>query len=237
MHKNTAVVTGAGSGVGKAVALLLARKGWLVARVGRRAGTLQEMVHASGDLAANLLPCPCDVAQPEEVEKLKLRVLGLFERVDALVNAAGTNVPKRNLAELTFGNYQHIIETNLTGAYLCIQAFLPQMRQRHAGTIVNVVSDAGLLANAKAGPAYVASKFGLTGLTQSINCEERQNGVRACGIFPGDIDTPLLEKRPTPPAADARARMLQPEDVAECVWLALSLPPRAVVEEILVRPR
>lgn len=236
MSKNTAVVTGAGTGVGKAVALMLAKKGWLVACVGRRAGTLQEMVHASGDLASNLLPCPCDVANPEAVESMKQRVLSLFERVEVLVNAAGTNVPKRGLADLTYGNYQHILETNLTGAYLCVQAFLPQMRQHHSGTIVNVVSDAGKQANAKAGPAYVASKFGLTGLTQSINCEERHNGVRACGVFPGDIDTPLLEKRPTPPAPEARTKMLQPEDVAECVWLAISLPPRAVVEEILVRP-
>ena len=129
-----------------------------------------------------------------------------------------------------------MIDTNLNGAYYCIQAFLPQMRARRSGTIVNIVSDAGKQANPKAGPAYVMSKFGLTGLTQSINCEERANGIRACAIFPGDIDTPLLDKRPAPPTAAARARMLRPEDVAECALLAISLPPRAVVEEILVRP-
>jgi NADP-dependent 3-hydroxy acid dehydrogenase YdfG len=111
------------------------------------------------------------------------------------------------------------------------------MRERHSGTIVNIVSDAGLRANAKAGSAYVASKFGLAGLTESINAEERTQGIRACGIFPGDINTPLLEKRPTPPPADARVEMLQPEDIAECVWLAISLPPRAIVESLLVRPR
>lgn len=237
MHKHTAVVTGAATGVGKAVALMLASRGWLVACVGRREGALQEMIHASGELAARLLACPCDVASPEAVESMRHRVNGLFERVDVLINAAGTNVPKRNLADLTFGNYQHILETNLTGAYLCVQAFLPQMRERRSGTIVNIVSDAGKTANAKAGPAYVASKFGLAGLTQAINCEERAHGVRACGIFPGDIDTPLLEKRPAPPLPEARALMLQPEDVAECVWLAVNLPARAVVEEILVRPR
>ena len=85
-------------------------------------------------------------------------------------------------------------------------------------------------------PAYVISKFGMTGLNQSINAEEKQNGIRACAIFPGDIDTPLLEKRPTPPPAEARKRMLQSEDVAECAWLSINLPPRAVVEEILIRP-
>jgi NAD(P)-dependent dehydrogenase (short-subunit alcohol dehydrogenase family) len=111
------------------------------------------------------------------------------------------------------------------------------MRRQGEGTIVNVVSDAGLIANAKAGAAYVASKFGVTGLTQSINAEERERGVRACAIFPGDIDTPLLEKRPAPPPAEARAKMLRPEDVAECVMLAINLPQRAVVEQLVVRPR
>jgi NADP-dependent 3-hydroxy acid dehydrogenase YdfG len=82
----------------------------------------------------------------------------------------------------------------------------------------------------------VISKFGLTGLTQSINFEERPNGLRACCIFPGDINTPLLNKRPVPPTAEMRARMMQPEDIAACVWFAATLPARATVEEILVRP-
>jgi len=81
------------------------------------------------------------------------------------------------------------------------------------------------------------SKFGLAGLTQSINAEERGNGVRACAVFPGDIDTPLLNKRPVVPDASARSRMMRPEDIAECVLLCINLPSRVVVEEMLVRPR
>jgi NADP-dependent 3-hydroxy acid dehydrogenase YdfG len=81
------------------------------------------------------------------------------------------------------------------------------------------------------------SKFGLAGLTQSINAEERANGIRACAIFPGDIDTPLLDKRPAPPDAAARAKMLHAEDVAECAVFCLNLPEHVVVEEMLVRPR
>jgi NAD(P)-dependent dehydrogenase (short-subunit alcohol dehydrogenase family) len=81
------------------------------------------------------------------------------------------------------------------------------------------------------------SKFGLAGLTQSINAEERARGIRACAIFPGDIDTPLLQKRPVMPDAAARERMLQAEDVAACVLLCINLPDRAVVEELMIRPR
>jgi NADP-dependent 3-hydroxy acid dehydrogenase YdfG len=81
------------------------------------------------------------------------------------------------------------------------------------------------------------SKFGMVGLNQAINAEERGNGIRACAILPGDIDTPILNKRPAPPNAEARARMLQPDDIADCVLLAVNLPTRAVVEELLIRPR
>jgi len=233
----TAVVTGAGTGVGRAIAWKLARHGWRVALVGRRPQPLEETARGSGAPLDRFLVCPCDVSRNPDVRAMRDRVLGEFEAVEALVNAAGTNAPARSLEVLSEDDYHTMIGTNLHGAYYCVQAFLPQMRERGSGTIINIVSDAGKQASPKAGPAYVMSKFGLAGLTQSINAEERGRGVRACAIFPGDIDTPLLDKRPVPPDAAARARMMQPEDIAECAWLCLSLPARVVVEEILVRPR
>jgi NAD(P)-dependent dehydrogenase (short-subunit alcohol dehydrogenase family) len=164
-------------------------------------------------------------------------VLKRFKSVEVLVNAAGTNAPKRSLRELSLADYHRMLDTNLNGAYYCAQAFLPTMRAQQSGTIVNIVSDAAKLASAKAGPAYVMSKFGLAGLTQSLNAEEKAGGIRACAIFPGDIDTPLLNLRPAPPGADARQKMLRAEDVAACVLLAVQLPQHAIVEEILIRPR
>jgi NAD(P)-dependent dehydrogenase (short-subunit alcohol dehydrogenase family) len=236
MAKN-AVVTGASSGVGQAVAIRLAQQGWRVAILARREAQLKETVAKAGDSGKQILPIPCDIAQESEVRAASEKILSAFGSVQALVNAAGTNAPKRALEVLTFDTYKQIVDVNLTGAFLCTQALLPGMRKQKDGTIVNIISDAGLIANAKAGPAYVASKFGVTGLTQSINAEERGNGVRACAIFPGDIDTPLLEKRPVPPSPDARKNMLTPDDVADCVMLAINLPPRAIVEQLLVRPR
>jgi NAD(P)-dependent dehydrogenase (short-subunit alcohol dehydrogenase family) len=223
-----AIVTGAGSGVGKAVAQSLKSTGWRVALLGRR----ENMLDASLGL-----PIACDVADPGQVDAMIARVSKELGPVSLLVNSAGTNIPKRSLEELAVEDFQKLVEVNLTGAFLCVRAVLPIMRKQGAGTIVNIISDAGVTANAKAGPAYVASKFGLRGLTQSINFEQRQNGIRACAIHPGDINTPLLDKRPHPPAADARTNMLQPEDVARCVMLAVDLPPRAIVEELIVRPR
>lgn len=232
-----AVITGAGSGVGQATALALVRQGWRVAIIGRRAEALAETVRLAGDLGARLLAMPCDIGDADAVAKMGERVLQEFGEVEVLVNAAGTNAPKRALEVLSLADYRAMMDANLHGAYYCVQAFLPGMRARGTGTIVNVVSDAGKQASPKAGPAYVMSKFGMAGLTQSINAEERGRGVRASAIFPGDIDTPLLDKRPVVPDADARARMMKPEDIAECVVLCINLPARVVVEEMLVRPR
>jgi NAD(P)-dependent dehydrogenase (short-subunit alcohol dehydrogenase family) len=235
--KRTAVITGAGSGVGQSIALALVRQDWQVALVGRRPEALAETVRLAGDAGPRCLTWPCDVGDPVAVDQMGKGVLAAFEEVELLVNAAGTNAPERALAVLSPKDYQAMIDTNLNGAYYCVQAFLPHMRQRRSGTIINIVSDAGKAASPKAGPAYVMSKFGLAGLNQSINAEERANGVRACAIFPGDIDTPLLERRPQPPDATARSRMLRPEDVAECALLCVNLPSRVIVEELVVRPR
>jgi NAD(P)-dependent dehydrogenase (short-subunit alcohol dehydrogenase family) len=233
----TAVVTGAGSGVGQAISLALAGQGWSVALVGRRRDALNATLKQAGSRDGPFLVCPCDIGDADAVARMAQQVLAQFKDVAVLVNAAGTNAPSRALEVLSLVDYHAMIDANLNGAYYCVQAFLPQMRARRSGTIVNIVSDAGKQASPKAGPAYVMSKFGLAGLTQSINAEERAHGVRACAIFPGDIDTPLLEKRPQPPPPEARANMLKAGDVAQCALFCIHLPPHVIVEEILVRPR
>jgi NADP-dependent 3-hydroxy acid dehydrogenase YdfG len=232
----SAVVTGAGSGVGRAVALKLAGAGWRVVILGRRLEALEETIRLGGADASQITAYGCDVGDQAAVATMGKRVLAELEKVDLLVNAAGTNAPHRSLEVLALEDYDAMIATNLNGAYYCVQAFLPQMRARRSGTIINIISDAGLQASPKAGPAYVMSKFGLAGLTQSINAEERSRGIRACAIFPGEIDTPLLDKRPQPPDPQARARMLQAEDVAECAMFCANLPEHVLVEEMLVRP-
>jgi NADP-dependent 3-hydroxy acid dehydrogenase YdfG len=231
-----AVVTGAGSGVGRATAAKLVQQGWSVVLVGRTEETLRESAAQSGKPDACTIT-PLNIGNLSDTNKLASEILTLFGRIDLLVNAAGTNVPRRSLEVLTMEDYQRMMDTNLNGAFYLVQAFLPMMREQKSGTIVNIVSDAGRQASPKAGPGYVISKFGMVGLTQAINAEERTNGIRACAILPGDIDTPLLDKRPAPPNQEARAKMLRPDDVAECVLLAVNLPDRAVIEELLIRPR
>ena len=234
---NTAVITGAGSGVGRAVALKFAAEGWNVALVGRRTEPLAETAARAGAPDGRLAVFPCDVSEPDSVRAMGAAVLARFGSVDVLVNSAGINVPRRSFETLSLDDWHAVLATNLHGAYYCVRAFLPGMRERRTGTIVNINSDVGKVARDLAGAAYVSSKFGLRGLTQQINAEERTNGVRACSICPRDVNTPLLDKRPQPPPADVRARMIQPEDLAECVWLVAMLPSRAIVDEISLSSR
>ena len=235
--KRSGVITGAGTGVGRAVAIALAGKGWRLALIGRTKRTLEETAAAAGLDGEDYLCCVADVGHCAAVNEAAGKVLKLFSSVELLVNAAGTNTPKRRLFELSQEDYNRVVNTNLNGTYHVIQAFLPHMRKRKSGTIINIVSDAALWGAPLAGCAYTVSKFGQRGLTQAINEEEGKNGIRACAILPGEIQTPLLRLRPTPPPPESYASMLQPEDVAACVLLAVNLPARAVVQELLVRPR
>ena len=228
------VITGAGSGVGQATAWKLAQEGASLAIVGRTEKNLQETA-AKLDTAKTLL-FPCDVSKENEVAALAKAVKERFGRVDVLVNSAGTNIPRRALSELSVEDFKQVIDINLTGAFLCIRAFLPFMREQGEGTIVNVSSIAGLQSSVVAGSAYAASKFGMRALNQSVNLEEQRNNIRACAIFPGEINTPIIDRRPVPSSPEARAKMLQGEDLAECIALVVMLPQRAVVDELIIRP-
>src|SRR5688500_3756410 len=222
-----AVVSGGGTGVGRAVVIELAKRGYAVALLGRTQSTLDETVKLATSSGAKLLPIRCDVADEAAVAAMAKRVRDELSDPSVLVNCAGTNVARRALTDLTTADYRQLIDVNLNGSFFCIHEFLPAMRKSASGTIVNVISDAGLAANRISGAAYIAAKFGLAGLSATINAEERRNGIRACAVFPGEINTPLLDRRPTPPPPEAREKMLQAEDVAACVMLAIDLPERA----------
>lgn len=235
MSKN-AIITGAGTGVGRHIAIQLSEAGWNLTLTGRTEKTLKETVGLAEAGDTNCQTIIGSVADESFVNELVRKAEDKFGLTEVLVNSAGTNTPERTLDVLSLKDYHDLINTNLHGSYYAIQAVLPSMREARSGTIVNIVSDAALWGMPLAGAAYTVSKFGLRGLTQAINAEENKNGIRACGVLPGEIDTPILKLRPSEPTAEHKASMLRPEDVAACAKLAIDLPPRAVVQELLVRP-
>lgn len=232
-----AIVTGAGTGIGRASAIGLAAEGARVALTGRRRGPLEETASVIQGFGGESLVVPADVAKPEEVDRLFSEVEQRWGRVDVLFSNAGINTKERNIYNISVDDWRSVIDVNLSGAFYCARRALETMRKQRTGTIINLVSMAAKSAGALPGVAYSASKFGQAALTQSINAEEKQWGVRATSIFPGEVDTPIMEDRPVKPPAGARATMLQPEDVAEAVVLVAALPMRAHIEEITIKPR
>ena len=236
LQGKTAIVTGAGSGIGEAIANRFAAEGARVVTVGRTAAKLEEARRKAADLAERLFPCAADVSKVEDVARMTAFAYDTLGDVDILVNNAGTNVANRSLDRLTPEDFNRMTDINLNGAYLCIHAVLPKMRERKDGLIINVSSIAGIRVSQIAGAGYAASKHGMSALSLAIGLEEGKNGIRSCMICPGEVNTPILEKRPVIPSAERRAQMLQPEDLAQAALLAATLHPRATINELVITP-
>ena len=234
LENQVAVVTGAGTGIGRAVAEAFAREGAAVALLGRREEKLLDVAaRLPGD---RVLACSCDVSSRSQVAGVFERIRERLGVVSLLVNNAGINTVVRSLAHIEPSDWDHVVAVNLTGAFNCIRAVLPGMRERGGGVVINISSIAGKRASKVAGVAYVASKHGMVGLTHSTNLEEGSHGIRSTVIFPGEVDTPILDVRPEPVPDERRERILRSEDVAACALLVAGLPPRACIPEIVVTP-
>lgn len=230
-----ALVTGGGSGAGAAIARQFAEAGAQVVVVGRRADQLQATCAAitAGPAA---LPIAADVADRAQVQALADEVLQRFGTIDILVNNAGVNIVARRLEELAPEDWDQLMTINATGAFNMIRAVLPAMRAQSAGLIINISSISGLRASALAGAAYSASKHAMNALSFVVAQEEERNGIRSTVIVPGDINTPLLNQRPTPVTAEHRARILQPDDIAAAALFIATLPPHVAVPELVIKP-
>lgn len=231
----TAVITGGGTGIGAAIAVALAKEGARVAIAGRREEKLREVAEGY-DGEPPILFHTVDVADRADVDALIRWADQELGHIDILVNSAGINVSPRTMAEMAPENWDKVLAVNATGAYNAMRAVLPQMRERHDGLVINISSIAGKRGSLLGGVAYSASKFAMTALGTCISLEDGKNGIRATNVYPGEVDTPILENRPVPVSDEHRARILQPEDVAAAVVMIAALPPRAHVPEIVVKP-
>jgi NADP-dependent 3-hydroxy acid dehydrogenase YdfG len=153
-----------------------------------------------------------------------------------LVNNAGYSTRNRSIMTVTPEEFDEVLRVNLWAPMFFAQAVLPTMLKARSGTIINVSSRAALTPGGLGGPIYGAAKAGSVNLTKALNIELKNTGVRACCIVPGEADTPAIERRPVPPSKEARATMMAADDVADAIVLAASLPQRALVDELYIRP-
>lgn len=231
-----AIVTGASSGMGRAIAVAMAEEGATLGVVARSADRLLETAALARAKGGDVIAFPGDVADNELAGRVVREMVERFGRIDLLVNNAGTNTYHRNLADTSVEDWHRVLNTNITGAFLFTRQVLPHMREAGRGQIINTSSGAGFQPGAPGGVAYCASKHAMHSLNGSINLEERRNGIKACVIAPGETNTPNLALRPRPPAKEDLAAMLRPEDIGKAVVYVASQPAHVSVDMLVITP-
>jgi len=232
LAEQISVVTGAGSGIGRAVALALARQGATLALIGRRPSLLETV---GREVGAQAHAYPADLANEEEICDLAAALKRDFGQVDILVHSAAAVVRPGAAADSPGEDFDQQYRTNVRGPYLLTQALLPTIRARQ-GQIVFINSSVGLQARGHVGP-YAATKHALKAIADSLREEVNRDGVRVLSIYPGRTATPSQEALHALEGRRYRPdRLLQPEDVATMVLSALSLPRTAEVTDIQIRP-
>jgi NAD(P)-dependent dehydrogenase (short-subunit alcohol dehydrogenase family) len=229
-------VTGAGSGIGRSAAIALALEGATLVLSGRREPPLRETaacIEADGAMA---VVKPGDLTDAAVAAQIAEEIRGHFGRLDILVNNAGVNISRRSWAELDTSGADQVLNGNLSNAFYCALAALPIMRAQKDGVLIHTASMAGRSIGPLSGAAYAAAKHGVVGMSHSINCEECVNGIRSTVVCPGEVATPILDQRPVPVTAQDRARMLQPEDVADLILYVATLPAHVCINEVWITP-
>lgn len=230
------IVTGAGSGMGRETAHLVADEGARVVLIGRQAEPLEEVAAAIAEAGGEAHPYPCDITSASETEAMVAWVRTHVGPIDALVNSAGASCPVMNPLYLPEEQLMSVLDVNLVAVFRLVRLVLPEMLERRGGTIITVSSLAALTPNLLGGAAYGAAKAGVRNFMTFLHTTFRGDGLRAITVLPGETNTPILDNRPLPPAADVRQAMLQSEDVAETILMALCLPARACAQEIVIAP-
>jgi NAD(P)-dependent dehydrogenase (short-subunit alcohol dehydrogenase family) len=227
LENQVAVVTGAGRGIGRAVAIELAQLGMRVALTSRTRADLEET--ARGVPGAHV--APADIRNRGEVEGMLSGVVDRFGPIDVLINSAGV-YHFGPVVEATDDDFDSVVETNLKGIFFASRAVLPSMIKRRKGYIINIASIAGKVGS-PGRALYCASKFGVVGFSQALAEEVRAHGIRVSVVCPGSTNTDFSPKET---ADKSRERMLQPADVAHAVRMLLGQESNSFISEIVMRP-
>jgi len=239
MTTKTAIITGAGSGIGKATALAFLKDGWNVALVGRRANVLDEALAEAGSDAARGIAVPTDVSDPQSVTALFDSVKQRFGRIDALFNNAGLNAPGVPFEELPYEKWKAVVDVNLTGSFLCAQAAFRVMKAQdpQGGRIINNGSISAHAPRPDSAP-YTASKHGVSGLTRTMSLDGRKYGIAVCQVDVGNAMTELAARMAKGvKQADGTIKaepMIDVKDVARSVLFMANQPPGVNIYHLMV---
>jgi NADP-dependent 3-hydroxy acid dehydrogenase YdfG len=229
-------VTGAGSGIGQAAAVALAKEGATVVLTGRRKEPLEATAATIRKAGGKAEVKPGDLMKAASVQRIADGIAKRHGRLDILVNNAGLNIVERSWKQLSAAGAEMVIDGNLSSAFYCTSAVLPIMRKRKDGVLIHTSSVAGRQPSLLSGPAYSAAKHGVVAMSHTINQEECVNGIRSCVVLPGEVATPILDKRPIPVTKAERARMAQSEDVGDLIRYVACLPAHIVINEVMINP-
>lgn len=232
----TVIVTGAGSGIGRATALMLGVSGANVALVGRRLELLDALAEEFTDLDGEALPVRADLTSATDVASMVETVWAKFGPVDVLVNNAARSHVVMNARWLPHDEWRALVDANLNAVFYTTQAVLDGMLERGTGQVITVSSMAALNPSLLGGAAYGAAKAGVRNFMTYLHNTFRNDGLRFSTVIPGETDTPILDDRPLPPGEDTRAELVHPEDVAEVIHMIAGLPPRALIQEVTIIP-
>lgn len=236
LNDKVAWVTGAGTGIGQAGAVALAKNDVKVILSGRRREALQETAEIIKQIGGEAKIEILDVSDEKAVQDVADRIYEAYGRLDILVNNAGTNVTERHWGTVTPEKWNQVIDIDLNGAFYCASAVIPIMRKQKDGLIINVSSWYGRFYSYITGPAYCAAKHGLLAMNASINIEECIHGIRACAICPAEVWTPIIDRRPDALSNEEKAKMLKSDDLGETILFVARLPRHVCINELLMSP-
>lgn len=234
-ESRTVWVTGAGSGIGAAMAMRFAGAGYNVAVSARSGDALQEICDLISAKGGSAKAFALDVLDREGVAETAREIADWRNGIAVLCNNAGLNTPHRRWDDIDFAEWDAILDTNIKGAINVVAAVLPVMRAQKDGVIIHTSSWAGRFHAPVAGVPYGASKHALTDLSASLNAQEGANGIRSTALHPGEVATPLLLRRPGFDPETAQY-MIQPEDMADLALQVARTNPNVAIHEITLAP-
>jgi len=233
LKNKTAWITGAGSGIGQNAAIRLSALGMKVILSGRNLKSLKETsLSCSNDNVIKV----CDISNKVSVKQISLEIEKEFENVDVLINCAGINIQNRDWDSINENDWDEVIQTNISGLFYCCRAVIPIMKKNMDGLIINVSSWSGNHVSLLSGVSYTSSKHALNAMTETINMKYCNVGIRACALCPGEVATPILDKRPKKLTQEQKSKMLQPDDLGETIAFLCQMPKHVCVNEITISP-